>query len=367
MKILSKSVKLIINQTLITLNNNYIINQYMKINSWKNITIFYIILFYILQINQLNAVESIPIKPKSSVKITHKKPVTAPVKKQNNTAYLANYKIKHTQPQPILAKGKEKPLPIKTTHLKDDDLVAMAIDAKTGKILFSKKAHERCHPASLTKLMTLYILFDYLDRNKLTLNDKIVFSRYASSKPRSKLDVPAGDAITVRQAISALIVLSANDVAVAVGENIAGSEGKFVQLMNKKAKELKLSNTQFYNPSGLFHPQQRSTAADMIRLAVSLKHNFPQYYKYFSETSFNFRGRTISGHNKITKNYPGAEGLKTGYISQSGFNIVSSASKDKKTVFAAVLGGKTSQERDIFMFKLLDASFSKLEKNRFYS
>lgn len=342
----------------------------MKILSWKNIAIFYIMLFCIFQTSQLNSADqlpkkhSVPAKNGKQVKIAHKKTKIIP-KKQNNTAYLANYKIKHAHPSPILATGKQKIT--KGSYLKDDELIAMAIDAKTGKILFSKKAHERCHPASLTKLMTLYILFDYLDKNKLTLNDKIVFSRYASAKPRTKLGVAAGDAITVRQAISALIVLSANDVAVAVGENLGGSEVKFVSLMNKKARELKLFNTQFHNPSGLFHPQQRSTAADMIRLAVSLKHNFPQYYKYFLETSFDFRGRTISGHNKITKNYPGAEGLKTGYISQSGFNIVSSASKDKKTVFAAVLGGKTSQERDVFMFKLLDASFSKLEKNRFYS
>lgn len=347
----------------------------MKVTSWKNLGIFFIMLLYIFQTGQLNSTEHLAKKSKNnaSIKITHKKSVKKNYKKTNNTAYLANYKIKHAHPNPILTSNKHKAKVMKvvgtnnSNHLKDDELIAMAIDAKTGKILFSKKAHERCYPASLTKLMTLYILFDYLDKNKLTLNDKIVFSRYASSKPRTKLDVAPGDAITVRQAISALIVLSANDVAVAVGENIAGSEVKFVSLMNKKAKELKLFNTQFHNPSGLFHPQQRSTAADMIRLAISLKHNFPQYYKYFSETSFNFRGRTITGHNKVTKNYPGAEGLKTGYISQSGFNIVSSASKDKKTVFAAVLGGKTSQERDVLMFKLLDASFSKLEKNRFYS
>ena len=235
----------------------------------------------------------------------------------------------------------------------------LAVDANTGEILFAKNAHESRYPASLTKLMTLYMIFDRLDKNRLSLDEKIRFSKNASSKPRSKLGVQSGDSITVREAIDALIVLSANDVASAVAEHIAGSELEFGRMMTKKAKILKMYKTNFYNPSGLFHPAQKTTASDMIKLGISLRQNFPQYYKYFSKTNFNFRGREINGHNRITANYPGAEGLKTGYISQSGYNLISSASREEKTIFAAVLGGKTSRERDAYMEKLLNASFSK--------
>ena len=243
-------------------------------------------------------------------------------------------------------------------------LAIFAVDADTGKVLFSKQAYEKRYPASLTKMMTLYALFNKLDRDEISLNDKIYFSQYASSKPRSKLGIPAGQYVTVREAISAIVVLSANDVATAVGEHLAGSEANFSRMMNNHAKKLKMYNTNFSNASGLFHPAQRTTAADMVRLGVALQNDFPQYYKYFGETSFNFRGRAINGHNNITANYNGATGLKTGYISQSGFNLVSSASRDQKRVFATVLGGKTARERDLYMRKLLDASFLKIDKNR---
>jgi D-alanyl-D-alanine carboxypeptidase len=212
--------------------------------------------------------------------------------------------------------------------------------------------------------MTLYILFEKLDKNSISLNSKIVFSKYASSKPASKLGVQSNDSITVKEAIDAVIVLSANDVATALGEYLGGSEATFSRMMNLKAQKLKMYNTHFSNASGLFHPAQHTTAADIVRLGIALRNDFPQYYKYFTKTSFNFRGRTIQGHNSITKNYAGAEGLKTGYISQSGYNLVSSASRDKKTVFATVLGGKTASERDLYMRKLLDASFSKIDKNK---
>ncbi len=250
------------------------------------------------------------------------------------------------------------------TLVENKSLAVFAVDADTGKVLFSKQAYERRYPASLTKMMTLYVLFDRLDRDKIKLDDKIYFSQYASGKPRSKLGVPAGKHVTVREAISALVVLSANDVATAVGEHIGGSEANFSKVMNAQAKKLKMHNTNFSNASGLFHPSQRTTAADMVRLGVALQNDFPQYYKYFSETSFNFRGRVINGHNSITANYNGATGLKTGYISQSGFNLVSSASRDQKRVFATVLGGKTAKERDLYMRKLLDASFMKIDKNK---
>lgn len=252
-----------------------------------------------------------------------------------------------------------------TTHnIANDNLAIYAVDAVTGQVLFSRKAYEIRYPASLTKLMTLYILFEKLDENRISLKNKIKFSHYASSKPATKLGIKFGDSISVRDAINSLIVLSANDVATAVGEYLGGSEANFSRIMNKKAKDLKMYNTHFSNASGLFHPAQHTTAADMVRIGIALKNDFPQYYKYFSKTEFNFRGNTIYGHNAITRDYFGAEGLKTGYISQSGYNLVSSASRNKKTVFASVMGGGTANERDLYMRKLLDASFSKMEGNK---
>ena len=287
--------------------------------------------------------------------------------KNNNIIHTKNNNIIHTKITPKITPKPMHAIVKKTaTHqnLSDqlDGFSVLAVDANTGKILFSKNADETRYPASLTKLMTLYMMFDLLDRNRLSLNDKIRFSQNAASKPRSKLGVQCGDYITVKEAINALIVLSANDVASAVAEHISGSELEFAKMMTRKARSLKMYKTNFYNPSGLFHPSQKTTASDMIKLGIGLKQNFPQYYKYFLRTSFNFRGKDISGHNRITANYPGAEGLKTGYISQSGYNLISSASRDQKTVFATVLGGKTSRERDVYMEKLLDASFTKASR-----
>jgi D-alanyl-D-alanine carboxypeptidase len=302
-------------------------------------------------------------KQYSQISPKKKYPVKKVVKKSVSTTANANHSHVKTISKPP-QKPASKPIhavvkkPV-TTQNQVSNFAVLAVDANTGEILFAKNAHESRYPASLTKLMTLYVVFDLLDRDRLSLNDKIRFSKNASEKPRSKLGVQAGDSITVKEAINALIVLSANDVAAAVAEHVAGSEVEFGKLMTRKAKALKMYKTNFYNPSGLFHPEQKTTASDMIKLGIALKQNFPQYYKYFSKTSFNFRGRDINGHNRITANYPGAEGLKTGYISQSGFNLISSASRDQKTIFAAVLGGKTSRERDVYMEKLLDASFTK--------
>lgn len=308
-------------------------------------------------------------KKKQNIQTIPKKkyPVTKVVKKNNNVSKnnsnhnhnnINHNNTKNNLPKPSQAVVVKKPS-TQIQQAQTNNLSILAVDANTGEILFAKNANATRYPASLTKLMTLYMVFDLLDKDKLSLNDKIRFSKNAASKPRSKLGVQAGDSITVKEAINALIILSANDVAAAVAEHISGSEIEFGKMMTRKAKALKMYKTNFYNPSGLFHPTQKTTASDMIKLGISLKQNFPQYYKYFSKTSFNFRGRDINGHNRITANYPGAEGLKTGYISQSGYNLISSASRNQKTVFAAVLGGKTSRERDLYMEKLLDASFTK--------
>lgn len=240
----------------------------------------------------------------------------------------------------------------------------LAVDGKSGDVLFAKNPNEKCYPASLTKLMTLYILFEQLASKKLKMNSRIYFSKASASKQRSKLGVAPGDSISVFEAIQSLIILSANDTAAAVGEKISGSEAKFGELMTRKARELGMSSTSFQNASGLFHPNQKTTAIDLVRLGIAIKRDFPQYYHLFSKTSFNFRGRTIYGHNSITRDYEGAEGLKTGFVRASGFNIVSSATRDGRTIFAAVLGAGSKFQRDEYMKNLLDQSFSKLSSSK---
>jgi D-alanyl-D-alanine carboxypeptidase len=288
------------------------------------------------------------------------------IQKKQPTSYAS--KVHNSRKKSFKHKSYSKPATQKSHNVNlvqnAKSLAVFAVDADTGKILFAQKAHEKRYPASLTKLMTLYIIFDKLDSGEISMNNKIRVSKYAAAKPRSKLDVAPGTRISFRDAINALIVLSANDIAAAVGEHFAGSEAAFSKMMNSQAKKLHMRDTYFSNASGLFHPAQKTTAADMIKLGMALHDNFPQYYKYFSQTSFNFNGRTITGHNKITANYQGATGLKTGYISQSGFNLISSANRGHKKIFATVLGGKTAGERDMYMRKLLDASFNKLEKNK---
>lgn len=246
------------------------------------------------------------------------------------------------------------------TDYKLNNFCFLAVDGQSGDVLFAKSPGEKCYPASLTKLMTLYILFEELSKRNLKMNSRIYFSHSASMKQRMKLGIQPGDSISVLEAIQALIILSANDVAAAVGEKIAGSEKVFGSIMTKKAKELCMKSTNFYNASGLFHPDQQTTAIDLIKLGIAIKRDFPEYYHFFSKTSFEFRNRTISGHNDITKNYYGAEGLKTGFVKASGFNIVSSATRNGKTVFAAILGANSKFERDEYMKNLLDQSFEKL-------
>jgi len=250
------------------------------------------------------------------------------------------------------------------TDYKLNSFCFLAIDAKTGDVLFSKNPNEKCYPASLTKLMTLYILFDNLKQKKLKMSSRIYFSRIASSKQRMKLDIKPGDSISVYEAINALVILSANDVASAVAEKISGSEYNFAKNMTRQARLLGMKSTNFNNPSGLFHPDQKTNAIDLIKLGMAIKSDFPEYYHFFSKTSFIFRGRMIYGHNTITKTYPGAEGLKTGFVKASGYNIVSSVTQNGKTVFAAVLGANSKYERDSYMKNLLDQSFEKISYNK---
>jgi D-alanyl-D-alanine carboxypeptidase len=236
----------------------------------------------------------------------------------------------------------------------------IVIDASSGDVLHSRNADVQNYPASLTKMMTLYLLFEQLEKGKIKLDDNLSISAHAAAQPATKLGLTAGSSIPVEKAILGIIIQSANDAAVVVGEAIGGSESKFADLMTKKAHALGMASTNFENASGLPNSKQRSTARDLAVLARALMTDFPQYYHYFSVTKFVWSGRTIKTHNRLMLAYDGADGLKTGYIRASGFNIVTSAIRDGQRVIGVVLGGKSSSSRDKQMAKLLDGGFAEI-------
>lgn len=236
------------------------------------------------------------------------------------------------------------------------------VDADTGEVLHGLNEETRNYPASLTKMMTLYLVFDRLKTGKWTNETKLKVSRHAARQPASRLGLRAGSTITVEQAILALATKSANDVATAVAENIAGRERSFALKMTAKARAIGMSKTTFRNASGLPHRAQLSTAKDMSILARALLRDFPEYYHYFSTESFTFGGAKYSNHNKLLKTYPGTDGFKTGYIRASGFNLVASATRDGRRIIGVVFGGRSSGHRNRHMANLLDKGFDLLAK-----
>ena len=216
---------------------------------------------------------------------------------------------------------------------------AVVIDADTGAVLHGNRSTARRYPASLTKMMTLYLVFERLQSGKFKLSTRMKIPHRATLQPPSRLGLKRGSTIAIRDVIRALAVKSANDVATAVAYFIAGNERKFARVMNRKARELGMHRTSFRNASGLWHSQQWTTARDMARLARALMTDFPQYYHYFSLRSFKLRGRTYRSHNRLLRRYSGADGLKTGYISKSGFNLAFSAKRNGRRLITVVMGG----------------------------
>lgn len=233
----------------------------------------------------------------------------------------------------------------------------LVIDAQTGKILHASNPKERVFPASLTKVMTAYIVFDALEAGKLSLNDRISVSSNAEKMRPSKLGLKNGETILVKDAIMAIIVKSANDAAVTLAEAIAGSEENFVKIMNRRARQIGMSDTNFANASGWHNPMQRTTAVDLTKLALAIKRDHAKFFPWFSRTSFEFRGKTINGHNRVVANYQGADGLKTGYTIPSGFNLITTASRGDKSLVAVITGGRSGVSRDQMMMRLLDKHF----------
>lgn len=236
---------------------------------------------------------------------------------------------------------------------------SLVIDAKTGTALEEYNADARNYPASLTKMMTLYLTFEALEAGRLTKAQRLRTSRHASVQAPSKLDLLPGETITVEQAILALTVKSANDAAVVLAEALGGTESHFALLMTEKARQLGMRATTFRNASGLPNPGQVTTARDMATLGRALVWNFPQYYQYFSAREFIFRGAVIPTHNHVLVEYDGADGLKTGYIHASGFNLVTSAMRNGRRLIGVVLGGQTIAQRDHAMMSLLDTGFAR--------
>lgn len=240
----------------------------------------------------------------------------------------------------------------KGTH--PDKYAAIVIDANTGKTLFRANETAKRYPASLTKMMTLYLLFEAMKERRITPNTPIPISTYAAERPPTKIGLKAGQTISAEAAAKALITKSANDVAAAIGEYLGGSEKKFAKLMTTKAHKLGMMNTKFANASGLPDVNNYSTAKDMATLSLALRKNFPQQYKLFKMKSFVFRGQTINSHNRLVQTMKGVDGIKTGYTQMSGSNLATSMQIDGHSIVAVVMGGKSSTERDIHMANLLN-------------
>lgn len=236
---------------------------------------------------------------------------------------------------------------------------SFVMDADTGAVLSQSHADKVLHPASLTKIMTLLLVFERLESGQLRLKDQVPISRHAASMEPSKLNLPVGSTIRVEDAILALVTKSANDIAVALAEKVAGSEYKFARLMTAKAHEIGMTRTIFRNASGLHDEGQVSTARDMAKLARLIIHDYPQYYRYFSTENFTYRGKSYHNHNRLMGTYPGMDGMKTGYVAASGFNLVASAVRGNRRLIGVVFGGRTARSRNDHMATLLDAAFEK--------
>ena len=237
----------------------------------------------------------------------------------------------------------------------EDRYAAFVIDVSNGNIMFSRHADARRYPASLTKIMTLYLVFEDLDAGKIRPNTPLKVSQNASAQAPSKLGLRPGETITVDQAIRALVTKSANDVAVVVAENLGGSVSNFAGRMTRTANAIGMRSTKFLNPHGLPNSGQVTTARDMATLAIQTMRRFPQYYDYFQTRSFTWKGATYGNHNKLLGRVAGVDGLKTGYIRASGFNLVASMRRDGRHIIGVVMGGRTGSSRDAHMRDLLES------------
>lgn len=246
-------------------------------------------------------------------------------------------------------------VPNPSVNAKDAYLI---VDAASGREMASDQPDEPRHPASLTKLMTLYLTFSALDSGRLSLGDSLPVSLHALNAPPTKMGMTPNGNVMVRDAVMGLVTRSANDAAILLSEALGGSEDNFARLMTQKARQLGMSSTVFRNASGLPNPEQVTTARDMARLANALLRDFPHYYPVFSVLTYNYRGRPLENHNRMLASYAGADGLKTGYTNASGFNLVMSAVRDNRRLIGVVMGGNSAFQRDRLMADLMDRGFA---------
>ena len=239
---------------------------------------------------------------------------------------------------------------------------AIVVDAYSGKLIYAAADKQTRFPASLVKMMTLYLVFESLESGRISKKTRIPISARAAAQPASKLYLKPGDTIDVDTAIRALVVKSANDVATAVAEHLGGSEANFSARMTAKARMLDMSDTTFRNASGLPDSGMRTTARDMATLGMALKRDFPGEFGYFSLRDFEHKGQIFKGHNRAMDMIDGADGIKTGFTRAAGFNLATSVRQDGRAVVAVVMGAESARSRDVFMRDLIAASLPKAER-----
>ena len=266
-------------------------------------------------------------------------------------------------PSRIMAAGLFAAAAMLATQPAQAGYASFVMDAQSGEVFHARNADTRNFPASLTKIMTLFMVFEALETGRLKLDQALPVSRRAAGQAPSKLGLLVGQTISVREAIGALSVKSANDVATVVAEAIGGTEIKFAQMMTRRAREIGMHRTTFKNASGLPNRGQLSTARDMAVLGKAMLVRFPNQYAHFSDLTFAYGKRTYSNHNKLLKTYEGMDGIKTGYIRASGFNLVASAERNGVRLIGVVFGGKTGKSRDTHMASLLNRSWGRAQSN----
>jgi D-alanyl-D-alanine carboxypeptidase len=280
-----------------------------------------------------------PSAPKSKVKQAAAKPV-------------AKVAPRAQKVQQAVAKA-----PTSTLPRKSERYASLILDTETGSVLHDTSAYETRHPASLTKVMTLYMTFEAIEQGRLRMDQRVPVSGWASVQSPTKLDLKEGDTVPVRDLILGLITKSANDASVVLAEAIAGDEDVFAQRMTQRAIQLGMTATTFRNASGLPNDQQVTSAHDMAVMALAVMRDFPTYYPLFSTQEFSYAGRVHTNHNRMLGWYGGAEGLKTGYTNASGFNLIMIAKRDGRRLVGVVMGGDSAQSRDNHMAELMDKGF----------
>lgn len=238
---------------------------------------------------------------------------------------------------------------------------SIVLDAETGKVLSSRYPDKIVHPASLTKMMTMYMVFREIEAGRMSLNDTIHVSGHAAAQPASKAGLKAGSRIKVRDALGLVVTLSANDIATALGEAVSGSESQFARDMTNVAHAMGMNSTQFRNANGLPNPAQVTTARDMAILARALLYHYPNQYHFFGMKNYSFKGKSYHNHNRLMNSFAGMDGLKTGFINASGFNLVASAKRNNRRLIGVVFGGRSWQTRNEHMAELLNAGFDKIK------